>query len=315
MQGTDKLHLVHMPMFYMANHRHQVIISGDLPDEVSETYKAARSKYPGHYFVLGNADPITLSDLAKEGTSFKANIYPDLPKEDGSVRPICDSFILSNINVVVQKSLANNALSPNYPVQMPFYLYGTLEQQHIDHLLLVAPNVQLNSDQVTLDLERPLTKEELAVGVIAIFSRIYEQSLQPLQNLDGKQADHTKYYAQGLNFAPEETFNVSIFKDLTEVNQKDRTPLTNGKITLGVSVWADDEMLNENPTFKDPEGRVSPAHTHGSGLKAEYPIYGPHIEQRNRHNQAILKGWEERWLEARTCAEKAADDRIKYVSG
>ncbi|KAL9610984.1 MAG: hypothetical protein Q9167_004329 [Letrouitia subvulpina] len=315
MQGTDKLYLVHMPMFYMANHRHQVIISGNLPDDVSETYKAARSKNPGHYFVLGNADPVTLSELTKEGASFKANIYPDLPKEDGSVRPICDSFILSNINVVVQKSLATNALSSNYPVQMPFYLYGIPEQQHIDHLLLVAPNVQLNSDQVTLDLERPLTKEELAVGVIAIFTRIYEQSIQPMQNLDGKQADHTKYYSQGLNFAPKEAFNVSIFKDLAEVNKKDRTPLIKGKITLGASVWVDDKMLNENPTFKDLKGRVSPAHTHGSGLEAEYPVYGPHIEHRDRHNQAILKGWEEEWLKARTSAKKVADNSIEYFSG
>lgn len=36
---------------------------------------------------------------------------------------------------------------------MPFYLYGTPSQQHIDHMLLVAPNTQLSAARVTLSLE------------------------------------------------------------------------------------------------------------------------------------------------------------------
>ena len=181
MQGTDKLHLVHLPMFYMANHRYQLIITGELPEEISKIYKEAKAATPEKFFVLGNVDDHTLfgkKPLIKEGGSFKAVMFRGLPGD--GVEPLAENFMLSNIQIVVNKSMASNALSATYPTQMPFYLYGTPEQQHIDHFLNSAPNVQLNSDQVKLDLKRPLSKEELASGIVAVFTSVYENSLQPM---------------------------------------------------------------------------------------------------------------------------------------
>ena len=177
MQGTDKVHYVHLPMFYMANHRYQVIVTGDLPDDAMEKYKAVRSSYPNDYFTLGNIEDATLMDLIKEGGSFDAVINRGLPP-DGRI--IVEKTTLSNIHIVVQQSLATNSLQASYPTRMPFYLYGTPEQQHIDHMLLVAPDQQLNSDQVKLDLDNKLAADDLAKGVVAVFTKVYENSLQPM---------------------------------------------------------------------------------------------------------------------------------------
>jgi hypothetical protein len=176
MQGTDKLHLVHLPMFNMANHRYQLIMAGDLPDNVMEEYRAARKENPGQFYTLGTAEKHILRDIIIEGGSFDAVIDEGFP----GGRRIAKDFRISNIHVVKYDSLAGKSLDSVYPKNMPFYLYGTPAQQHIDHLLRVSPNIQLNSDRIALRLTRDLTKDELAQGVVAIFTDVWENSLQPL---------------------------------------------------------------------------------------------------------------------------------------
>jgi hypothetical protein len=46
MQGTDKLFLVHLPMFNMENHRYQLIITGDLSESDMAKYVEARKANP-----------------------------------------------------------------------------------------------------------------------------------------------------------------------------------------------------------------------------------------------------------------------------
>ena len=82
MQGTKKLFLVHLPMFNMANHRYQLIITGDLPTTVMDKYKQARLDFPDQYFTLGNASKETLSTLLANG-KFDAVIDKGLPPPDG----------------------------------------------------------------------------------------------------------------------------------------------------------------------------------------------------------------------------------------
>jgi hypothetical protein len=82
MQGTKKLFLVHLPMFNMANHRYQLIITGDLPTDVMNKYKQARVQFPDQYFTLGNASKETLSTMLAN-KRFKAVIDKGLPPPDG----------------------------------------------------------------------------------------------------------------------------------------------------------------------------------------------------------------------------------------
>jgi hypothetical protein len=85
MQGTKNaktVFLVHLPMFNMANHRHQLIITGDLPPDVMTKYKQARTDFPDQYFTLGNASKETLSTLLMY-KEFDAVIDKGLPPPDG----------------------------------------------------------------------------------------------------------------------------------------------------------------------------------------------------------------------------------------
>ena len=82
MQGTKKLFLVHLPMFNMANHRYQLIITGDLPTNVMSKYQQARLDFPDQYFTLGNASKLTLDEMLKN-KKFDAVIDKGLPPLDG----------------------------------------------------------------------------------------------------------------------------------------------------------------------------------------------------------------------------------------
>jgi hypothetical protein len=82
MQGTDKLHLVYLPMFNMANHRHQLIITGDIPSAKMEEYRNVRTALPNQFFTLGTAEATTLGDILRT-KKFKAVINKGLPPSDG----------------------------------------------------------------------------------------------------------------------------------------------------------------------------------------------------------------------------------------
>jgi hypothetical protein len=78
MQGTDKLFLVHLPMFNMENHRYQLIISGDLSASDMAKYVEARKANPNQLYTLGNVDKDVLEDMLKKG-SFNVNVDKGLP--------------------------------------------------------------------------------------------------------------------------------------------------------------------------------------------------------------------------------------------
>jgi hypothetical protein len=84
MQGTSHVHLVHLPMFNMADHRFQLIITGDLPPDILQKYVAARKAHPGQFFTLANAKPEVLMTMVEAGR-FDAVIDIGMPPADGYV--------------------------------------------------------------------------------------------------------------------------------------------------------------------------------------------------------------------------------------
>jgi hypothetical protein len=82
MQGTDQLYLVYLPMFNMANHRRQLIITGDVPAGIMDKYVEARRQNPDHFFTLGTANDEVITDILVRGY-FDAVIDIGLPSGDG----------------------------------------------------------------------------------------------------------------------------------------------------------------------------------------------------------------------------------------
>ncbi|KAL0958857.1 hypothetical protein HGRIS_014175 [Hohenbuehelia grisea] len=74
MQGTDKLHLVHMPAFHMESGRYQFIFTADLSGDMMKRYRAVKEAFPESTLILKTTEPALLDDLVNGG-AFKAAIY------------------------------------------------------------------------------------------------------------------------------------------------------------------------------------------------------------------------------------------------
>ncbi|CAG8685749.1 2721_t:CDS:2, partial [Funneliformis mosseae] len=261
MQGTDNLYLTHLPMFQMENHRRQVIITADLPKNIKEQYLNARKANPLHVFYLGNQDEMKLDDIAYNGSSFKGVIYKDFDK-DGKPIDFIKDFQVTNVRVLKKRHLATAFQDVNYPVDyMPFYIYGTKQELHIDHMLLKSPSIQLSADNVELILTSgELTSTQRENGVIVHFTEVREIALQPFPEI--------KPYPQTETTPPltfffqhDRTFQVELYNDpmpdpyqsgpgLDNFDKKN--PIAKGTIKLPSKdkgcLYIDSYMVNKDPT-------------------------------------------------------------------
>ncbi|QRV81992.1 Pyridoxal-dependent decarboxylase conserved domain [Ceratobasidium sp. AG-Ba] len=243
-QGTDKLYLSLLPMFNMANYRHQLILSCDVPADVLAKYHDARNNDPSIYITLGTSGKVNLAEIVSG--SFKGVIDKGLPKDN--LGRIASEFEVSNVKVVRNIPIDSKYLDAEYPDFMYFYLYGTPGQQHIEHLLVSAKNVQLTSDQVQLALADgvKLSAEDLAKGVILRLEDVREETVLPVlpPNIPPFFKANTAH-------------NITIFRDshapdahgpgLTAAYAS-ASPIASGRMTLGKMVWSDSVMLNDDPS-------------------------------------------------------------------
>ena len=116
---------------------------------------------------------------------------------------------MKGISIIRYCSLKSAHRDLEYPDFAPFYLYGTLDNVFVDHVLTKAPNVQVTAKQpVALELDGNLPLEQLESGLLALLD-IPERARQP------PGPDHS--------LIPDGTlkFGVRIYEDL-------RSPKTNG---------------------------------------------------------------------------------------
>ncbi|QYT03139.1 hypothetical protein H0G86_010106 [Trichoderma simmonsii] len=242
MQGLEQIHLVHIPMFHMANHRWQLIITADFPEDAKQRYQQLRKENPDKFYTVANTEKELLEDMVKSGSDIVWRLDEGMPK-DGQ-EPIM-TFKLSNIRVVVQESMFFNALDQAYPDRMPFYLYGSKAEGHLDHVLKKAPNGMISVDNVKLTLEPELSDEQLAQGVVAVLEDVFENAIQPLP-LNGS---NISLAAPGLNLAPGKAHKASVYESY-EAFKGGSAPISKGDITLGGYVFADWADVNMDPAAK-----------------------------------------------------------------
>lgn len=73
-QGTEKIYLIHRPMFHVANHRQQLIMSAKF-DERSETkYADMKNSNPSEPLILVTKRKVMLKDIAERGGKFEGQI-------------------------------------------------------------------------------------------------------------------------------------------------------------------------------------------------------------------------------------------------
>ncbi|KZT07470.1 PLP-dependent transferase [Laetiporus sulphureus 93-53] len=269
-QGTDQLFLSYMPMMYFGSRRQNVVITGKLPSDVMKDYAEQRKADPSATFTLHTVFPEILEDILVRGTC-AVNIVKGMPDVYGtSLSSIVNNAKLSDIQVLKNHSLTPRSLSTTYPKKMPFYLYGTPEQQHIDHVLLKAPNAQLTSSEVKLEVDNLVSKKDLRKGLIAVLTDRIEEAMQPFSDT------HTPTF-----FKPGASSRVSLYTDpftydakkATDVHdmwQKlmQSTPIATGTLTLGQEVFIDTHYINQETL---PKIQVVPYKKHELGARGVTP--------------------------------------------
>jgi hypothetical protein len=68
-QGIENIYLVHLPMFHVANHRQQLIVSGEFDQKSREKYTSMRRTNPTEPMILVTQCKTWLQQIiAKNGT-------------------------------------------------------------------------------------------------------------------------------------------------------------------------------------------------------------------------------------------------------
>ena len=179
----------------------------------------------------------SLPESEKHHTSFTVNL------SDHCCGPY-SAVSIPSIEVTITTVVKNRPLNSRwrdqaYPASYtPFYLYGTTAEQHIDHMLLRAPNAQIASDLITLNCTPALTADQLASGVIVYLDRP-EAAMQPFTDA-----------TVAALFKPNASFNVSVYTDVNASRahgpglSEGGTRISLGTLTLGKAMFYDSNRLN-----------------------------------------------------------------------
>ncbi|KAI0266860.1 PLP-dependent transferase [Gloeopeniophorella convolvens] len=239
MQGTDKIYLVYRPLFRKANGRFQLILSAQIANAVQRAaYTKARAQHPSAVYTLATEENVLLSQIEATGT-FTADITGKGLNLSG--------VEISGVQIVKNRPLNSRWRDPVYPRDVPFYLYGTPGEQHIDHMLLRAPNAQLSADRVKLQLDKPLALEELRRGVILTLDR-REVPMQPFSD-----SNPPSFFHPGAKFA------VAVYHDPHDADAHGPglasvdgvAPLSTGTLEIGSDVYIDYKNLNKEDFTDD----------------------------------------------------------------
>lgn len=169
-------------------------------------------------------------------------------------------FTLKISQPLMDRHLNGPCLASSYPTgRMPFYIYGSSSEPHIDHALLTSPNIQLSAADVKLDLFE-LSSITLGVSepLVLMLDNVREEQMQPFPSRNSVLASLPDVF-----FRSGKKFEVSVWKDLTP-GERDADNILGawealgrdggeeglvmrGTMVLGASVFVDAEQLNFDP--------------------------------------------------------------------
>ncbi|KAL9602441.1 MAG: hypothetical protein Q9219_001865 [cf. Caloplaca sp. 3 TL-2023] len=255
--GSDKVYLVNRSMFHLASRRRQLIASAKLDDKSLKTYHDAKKKNPKQNFFLSTQHKEDITATMLSDGSFEAVITTQSGYRSETVT---NKVKVSSFTAIKDRPLNSKYRDSSYPEgHMPFYLYGTPENPHIDHMLLLAPNIQLSASNISLSLDPPLNPSLLHEGCILFLDDVQEAAMQPflptsaLVSGVGPTSENNFFFKKG------KRFRCSVFKDrfgvgeggpgLGDVDYGKR--MATGEVVLGETVWMDSEGINRDP-FKRP---------------------------------------------------------------
>ncbi|KAI8292985.1 hypothetical protein K4K56_005548 [Colletotrichum sp. SAR 10_98] len=198
-QGTEKIYLIHRPMFHVANHRQQLIMSAKFDDRSEAKYADMRNSNPSEPLVLVTKRKVMLKDIAERGGKFEGQIMT----EDSGI-------VIQDVTVTLGKTVVSRPLNSKWRLEeypstfMPFYLYGTPTEANIDHVIVRAPNTQLSASRCDLKF---YNKNDMDPGIwnkplVLLVEDVREAPMQPfppnseIGSKNGAIVAHDDYHRQ-----------------------------------------------------------------------------------------------------------------------
>ncbi|KAN0127422.1 Pyridoxal phosphate-dependent transferase [Lactarius tabidus] len=297
MQGNGPVSLVHMPYIGASSQRQQCILNGELSGVGLKAYAEAKRADSTATYVACTLKGEDLSTIIRR-KSLKCMICKLTPKGLSAV----SEGQITEITVLKYRPLISRFLDPTYPSNMPFYLYGTAQEMHIDHVLLRVPNTQLSAGEVTVELlegERSVFVAGLKGGLIAVADAIPEFLMQPLSASSLKSLFH-----------PGAKLAVSIYPDPNAAQSQGpglcdqlREPIARGIITLGDNTFADAYMINADAATVMPQQALEKGFTipETTLFPQDHPLFHGYVPGGPREQLSspeTAKTWRNMWNEA-----------------
>ncbi|KAI0602443.1 pyridoxal-dependent decarboxylase domain-containing protein [Biscogniauxia sp. FL1348] len=174
MQGTEQVYLIHLPLFHVAKHRQQLIVSVVLDPVSMEEYITLKKSNPNEPLILATQDKVLMQDIVNDRGTFQAQI---MTKES---MIILQDVEVTLTDVVVSRPLNSKWRLKDYPASfMPFYLYGTSQEVNIDHVIVRAPNTQLSAGRCKLEFYNEVPDTIWEKPLVLLLEDVYEAPMQP----------------------------------------------------------------------------------------------------------------------------------------
>ncbi|KAH0435451.1 pyridoxal-dependent decarboxylase domain protein [Colletotrichum camelliae] len=200
-QGTEKIYLIHMPMFHVANHRQQLIMSAKFDDRSEAKYADMKHSNPSEPLILVTKRKVMLKDIAERGGKFEAQIMT----EDSGI-------VIQDVTVTLGKTVVSRPLNSKWRLEeypstfMPFYLYGTPTEANIDHVIVRAPNTQLSAGRCDLTFynENDMNPAIWDKPLVLLIEDVREAQMQPfppnseIGSKNGAIVAHDDYHRQNV---------------------------------------------------------------------------------------------------------------------
>ena len=218
---------------------------------------------------------------------------------------------VTNIRVIKDRPLSSHHLDITYPSRMPFYLYGTREEMHIDHILVQAPNAQVSVGEVTCELiegSEPVVAKALEKnGLIAMADALPEYLMQPFT------LDRLESF-----FHPGAKLDVTIYPDSKVAQSQEYSlcdnlsePIARARITLGDNTFVDEHMINLDPVATMPlmseNSMPGPFREEEVTISAQdHPVFRGYAPKGSTNSRSLTAGSTQTW---RAVWDKALADR------
>ena len=207
---------------------------------------------------------------------------------------------VTNIRVVKNRSLCSRYFDIAHPSKMPFYLYGTGQEMHIDHILVKAPNAQLSAGEVTFELiegSESAFAAGLKDGLIGVADTLPEHLMQPFTSDRLKSFFH-RGAKLDLTIYPNKEVSQSQGYDLCG---KLDEPIARVRIILGGNTFVDAHMINlDVPVVMSqlPKSGMPGSFPEATPTSQDHPLfrgYAPRGRTDCQSSTSGALGWREVW--------------------